>query len=141
MDEQVTGLLLDGITAKEFTVFYLVGIAGIAMRFLWNLYQGINLNPETPYKFQFRYFLKGFLRIILSLGFMAVVVARFPEMSDKLIDIDVAFNIPTRLPSGTEVGATAHMTAGLAFIIGLGIDEVVKRFVHSGSVEIKKRKK
>ena len=122
-------LLLQGLTSQEFLVFYLVGIGGILIRFLINLSNGIKFDKTTPYKFEFKYFIKGLIRIIISFAIMAVVVARFHEFSPQLIDMDVIFSSPTRLPAGVSADVSANITAGTAFVLGLGIDEVVKRIV------------
>jgi hypothetical protein len=128
MDEEVVGWLLSGITVKEFWVLYVVGIVGIVARFLFNLWEGIAVDSSTPYTFQFRYFIKGMIRIILSLIFLAVVVARYQEFSHLLVDIELP--VPTRWANFEQ--PVAALTAGAAFILGLGIDEVVKRFVGEG---------
>lgn len=129
MDEDVTSMLLQGITGKEFLVFYLVGIVGIIIRFLMNLSTAIKTDSKTPYKFQWRYFVKGLIRLVISFGIMAVIVARFHEFSHHLVNMEPVFNSPTRLPDGIEVEVSANITAGLSFTIGLGIDEIVKRIV------------
>ena len=135
MDENITDLLIEGLTTKEFLVYYLVGIAGILIRFLVNVSNGIKKDTDTPYKFQFKFFVKGLIRIVISFTIMALVVARFNEFSPMLLDLDVVYSVPTRLHDGVTTQATAGITAGLAFTIGLGIDEVVKRIVGS----VKKR--
>lgn len=125
MDEEVTHLLLSGITTKEFMVFYLMGILGVTIRFLADLWMGIKTDKKTPYKFSWRYFWKGFLRVVLSLMVLAIVIARFQEFSHHLVDVD--FKVPTRLAEGDEM--IIGMTAGTAIGLGLAIDEVLKKLV------------
>jgi len=122
-------ILLDGITYREFVVFYSAGIAGISVRFLLNLSNGINHDKDTPYKFCWQLFWKGGGRVFASLIIMIFVVARFPEYSKIFLNIE-------------NGGADAHVniTAGLAFLLGLGIDEILKRVV-GGGVRLLKEKK
>lgn len=140
MEEDVTKMLLQGITVGEFKVLYLVGIIGIIARFLYNLNSGIKKDPDTPYKFQFRFFIKGLSRLVLSLIILALVVARFQEFSHLLVNIETSFAIPTRLPDGNEIVTAAGITAGGAFGAGLFIDDIVKRSVGKGNSVIKKLK-
>lgn len=128
-------MLLYGLTAKEFVVYYLVGIAGIMVRFMINLQEGIMRDRATPFHFEWRYFVKGATRLVVSLAIMAVVVARFKEFSHLLVNIELP--APTRYANGLE--PVAGITAGSAFGLGMAIDEVVKRFVHTGHAVIKKR--
>jgi len=125
MDEEITHLLLSGVTTKEFAVYYLMGVLGILIRFLADLWMSIKVDKKTPYKFQWRYFWKGFLRVLLSLMVLAIVIARFEEYSHHLVDID--FAVPTRLPEGQEV--IIGITAGTAIALGLAIDEILKKVV------------
>lgn len=134
MDEEITKLLLSGITPFEFKWLFLVGITGIIVRFLVNLYQGIKKDTGTPYKFQFKFLLKGVIRLIISLVFLALIIARFQEFSDKFVDIE--FTAPTRLAEGVET--VAGLTIWTSFFIGLGIDEIVKRFVGESDKQGKK---
>lgn len=133
MDTEVTRILLEGITAKEFVIIFLVGIAGILVRFLVNLVNGIRYDPNTDTKFRFKYFIKGLVRLLVSFTVMAAVVARFQEFSYLLVDINI--NSAYLAAQGHE--AVAGITPGSAFLIGLGIDEVVKRFVKEGDKQIK----
>ena len=116
-------MFLMGITPTEFKVLYLVGISGIVLRFLFNLGYGVWWDTKTPNKFQFKYFVKGLARIIVSLGIMAIVIARFQELSPYLVDIE--FTVPVDLGEGNK--ATAGITVVGALLIGSGIDDVVKR--------------
>jgi len=135
MDEEVTKLLLSGITQKEFVAFYLMGVTGIVVRFLADLWYGIRMDRNTPYHFQWSYFLKGFLRVVMSLIVMAFVVARFQEFSHLLVDIN--FPNPTRVSDGNV--PVAGITAGSAFLLGLGLDEVLKKLVGLGDRVTKRR--
>ena len=62
MDGEVTHMIISGMTLKEFGIYYSMGVLGITIRFLADLWMGIKVDKKTPYKFQWRYFLKGFLR-------------------------------------------------------------------------------
>ena len=135
MDDEITGLILSGITTKEFAVYYLMGVLGILIRFLADLWWGIRVDRNTPFKFQWRYFMKGFIRIVVSLLILAIVVARFEEYSHHLVSID--FAVPTRLAEGNSV--VVGITTGTAIAIGLGIDEVIKKVVGIGDKVTKKR--
>ena len=135
MDDEVTRMLLSGITEKEFMVFYLVGIAGFGVRFLGELWAGIRLDRNTPFKFQWKYFAKGGLRMVMSMIVLAFVIARFQEFSHYLVDIE--FPNPTRIAEGEDPVAT--ITVGSAFIMGLGLDEIVKRVVKGMANVAKKR--
>jgi len=114
-------MLLSGITGKEFVVLYLVSIVGIVVRFLYNLWEGITKDIATPFTFQFKFFVKGLIRIIFSLIIMAVVIARFQEFSHLFGSIE---NV---IAEGDN--ATIGLTAGSAFMLGMGVDELVKRVV------------
>lgn len=140
MDEDVARMLLQGITVGEFKVLYMVGIIGIIARFLWNVIEGVRKDPNTPQKFQFRYFIKGLARLVLSLIILALVIARFQEYSYLLVNVDTSFIIPTKLPNGNELTTVVGITAGGAFGAGLFIDDIVKRSVGKGDRVIKKLK-
>lgn len=141
MDEDITRMLLQGITLTEFYVLFFVGIIGILARFLYNVKEGIKRDPNTPQEFRFRYFIKGLSRLSLSLIILALVIARFQEFSYLLVDVDASFTIPTRLSDGNEIEVVAGITAGGAFMMGLFIDDIVKRFVGKGDKLISKYKK
>lgn len=140
MEEDVTRMLLQGITLSEFKLLFLVGIIGIISRFLYNVVEGVKRDPNTPTNFKFRYFIKGLARLVLSLIILALVIARFQEFSHLLVNIDTSFTIPTRLPNGIDVVSSVGITAGGAFGAGLFIDDIVKRSVGKGDRVIKKIK-
>lgn len=135
MDDEIKGMLLSGITEKEFMVLYLVGLIGFTVRFLAELWAGIRFDRSTPYKFQWRYFAKGGLRMVISMIVLAFVIARFQEFSHYLVDIE--FPQPTRVSEGNE--PIASIAVGGAFIVGLGLDEIVKRVVKVMANAAKKR--
>jgi len=124
MNERILELLLAGITAEQFVVFYVVGIAGILVRFLYNLGEGILFDNKTPYNFRMKFFVKGLIRLFVSMIVMAFVIARFYEFSHYLVDVARPPNHP-----GGMGDVHANITIGSAFMLGLGIDEVVKRIV------------
>ena len=119
MSEKLTEILLSGLSPDEFIILYLVAVVGIFVRWSYNIVDGVWFDPSTPYTFSFQYFTKGLIRLLTSLIVMAFVIARFYEFSDHVVNIATEHN-------GT---GRATITAGGAFMVGLGIDEIVKRLV------------
>lgn len=119
MSDRITELLLAGLTPDEFLIFYAVGIVGIIVRYLYNMLDSILFDPTTPYRWNWLYALKGFIRLLISLIVMAFIVARFYEFSDHIVNITIE----------GRAGVKANITAGTAFTVGIGIDEIVKRLV------------
>jgi hypothetical protein len=119
MSEKLTSILLSGLTPDEFLIYYGIALVGIFARWLYNVSNSILFDPSTPYRFSWRFFAKGLIRLLLSFIVMAFVIARFHEFSDHLVDITFQ----------GEENIKANITATSAFSIGIGIDEIVKRMV------------
>ncbi len=134
MFERILDILLVGITKEEFVAFYLLGTGGIIIRFLVDLWYGVRLDTSTPYKFQWPYFLKGFIRVIISLLALAMIIARFQDYSSIFVGID--FPVPTRVAEGTDPVST--LKAGGAVGLGLAMDEILKKMVGLGGRAIKR---
>lgn len=116
MDEEVYKLLLNGMPFKTFIVFYLSGLAGSLLFFLGNVYKSIKTDPTTPNRWSWRAFIKGGIRVLLSLISLAAAIIYFPDISPILFNID----------NGLELGAMVDINAKSAFLLGVGIDRIWK---------------
>lgn len=113
-------LLLNGMTIGHFFVYYLVGVFGIAYVFLGNLLKAIESDPTTPRTFQWVYFVKGLIRVILALMSLAFGILYFSELMSYIMEV----------PEGVEV----EINGFSALIMGIGIDGLSKRLV-SASID------
>lgn len=134
MEEAAEKILLQGITLIQFKILYLVGVSGIIVRFLYNIASGVWIKKDG---FQLIRFLRGCARVLGSLMFMAVIIARFQEFSHLLVTVEISS--PAELPEGVEV--VAGITAGSAFSTGMVIDDIFKRAMSKGVKMINQRKK
>lgn len=119
MKQEIVNELLLNITPLKFWICFIVGSVCIVFRFATDLSNGIKKDPSTPYRWSWRHSIKGLFRFIGSLLLMALVVARFPEASKVLVDVQV--------PAGIDfnVGITIFTSA----MFGFNIDVIWKKFV------------
>jgi hypothetical protein len=125
IDEETYKLLLNGMPFREFIVYYLIGMVGALMFFLGNLYNAIGHDPDTPNKWSWRHFIKGAIRVFLSLTSLAFAIIYFKEFSPFL------FN--------TTQSTVVDVNGFSALCLGIGIDRIWKGVLHTGSQVIKKR--
>jgi len=110
MDEEVAGLLLNGMPFKQFIVFYLVAVGGVLLFFLHNLYKAIKVDTDTPMTFKWPYFIKGLIRVIMSLVSLAFGIIFFEEISMIIF--------ATEQP--------VELNALSALMMGIGVDRLWK---------------
>lgn len=110
MDEEVAGLLLNGMPLKQFIVFYLIAVGGALIFFLHNLYTSIKEDSSTPMTFKWRYFVKGLIRVVMSLVSLAFGIIFFGEISLIIFATD----------------QPVELNALSAFLMGVGVDRLWK---------------
>jgi hypothetical protein len=116
MDEEVAGLLLNGMPLKQFIVFYLVAVGGALIFFLHNLYTSIKVDSSTPMTFQWKYFIKGLIRVIMSLVSLAFGIIFFTDISLIIFATD----------------QPVELNALSAFLMGVGVDRLWKGLLGVG---------
>lgn len=129
MDQEVTVLLLNGMPVKTFFVFYFYGVIGILMFYLGSVWKNIDSNPNTPSSFSWKYFLKGTIRIVLSLITLFFIIIYFKDFSPFL------FNLP-------EGANKIDINGFSSLFAGIGIDSTWKMVLgisKTGSQAIKKK--
>jgi len=95
---------------KQFIVFYLVAVGGVALFFLHNLYTSIKLDVSTPPTFVWKYFIKGLIRVVMSLLSLAFGIIFFKEISLIIFATD----------------QPVELNALSAFMMGIGVDRLWK---------------
>ena len=123
IDPEVAKLLLNGMSFKHFLVYFMIGMIGALMFFLGNLYSAIKTDTGTPFKWSWKAFMKGGIRVLLSLTSLAFSIIYFKEMSPFL------FNI-----TGDGI---VDVNGFSALCLGIGIDRLWKGVLHVGHESIK----
>ena len=123
IDPEVAKLLLNGMSFKHFLVYFMIGMIGALMFFLGNLYSAIKTDTGTPFKWSWKAFMKGGIRVLLSLTSLAFSIIYFKEISPFL------FNI-----TGDGV---VDVNGFSALCLGIGIDRLWKGVLHVGHESIK----
>jgi hypothetical protein len=118
MESNVTEILLNGMPLGQFIGYYIIGMAGALMFFLGNLYKGITQDTSTPMKFSWRYFVKGLIRVVLSLTTLAFGILYFSELSPFLFQL-------------TE-GQFVEINGFSALLLGIGVDSLWKKLLAVG---------
>ena len=122
INEEVAKLLLNGMPFREFIIFYLTGIFGIVIYFLGNLFVALENDSSTPKHWSWRAFLKGGIRLFLSITGLAFGIIFFKELSPYLFNLSGMSSMPN------DVVIDVNMLS--AFLLGLIIDRVVKGGLH-----------
>ena len=118
-------ILLNDIEQSRFIVLYLVSCLGVLMLFLSNLYRAINIETDTPMHFSIKHFLKGFIRVVLTLVGLFFGITNWDTISIMIFNTD------------TVPGLTAFS----AFLLGLGSERLVKGLFSGGAESFKTIKK
>ena len=131
MDEEVIKLFLNDMPLKQFVVFYIVAIVGALMLFLKDLNRSLLHDTSTPYQFEWRYFWKGLIRVVMAMVSLFFGVAYFKELSPYLFDIVVPEAMVNQLG---ESGIHDHdfqiqINVLSAFGLGVGVDKLMKGLV------------
>lgn len=127
MSQEITDMILNGFGPNQFAVLYIGGVIGALMIFLWNLYEGITLDPKTPFNWSWVHFIRGGIRVVISLVSLAFVILYFDEMSVWFFEL--------------EPGQEVFLNMKSAFFLGLGIDGLVKKLMSAGIGGAKATKK
>lgn len=112
MQDEFKELFLNGMSLSHFIFYYAMGLIGILMFFLVNLYSAIKTDPKTPPKWSWRAFLRGGIRLLLSLASLALAVLYFKELSPYI------FN--------TTDGIQIDINGFSSFMLGVLIDRLWK---------------
>lgn len=115
MNEEMQAVILNGMPLGQFVAYYLVGVFGIAFFFLSNLLKAIETDPTTPRTFQWIYFVKGLIRVVLALMALAFGIVYFSELMGYIVDV----------PQGAEV----EITGFSALLVGISVDQLSKKLV------------
>ena len=118
MNEDIAGLLLNGMPFTKFIGYFIWAFIGAMLLFWISVRKAINNDPGTPNKWNWRYIWKGMSKIPLTMVVMAVSIIFWnPQISNLL------FEEPTELTLWSSF-----------FIIGFG-SEKIKNAVFGGSKE------
>lgn len=117
MKEEIAKILLNGIELPFFIAMFIWALAGILVLFLTDVNTAVTKDKTTPPKFNFWFMVKtGAARIIVGLIVISVVIIYFGEISQIIFKIDFQLQI----------------NGAIAFLVGLGIDTIIKKVVHYG---------
>ena len=114
--DEVSSLLLEGMSKAEFVTYYLVAVAGAMLFFMYNLYEQLRLDPKGRQPWSWRKFFGGSIRIVMSLISLVFAVLYFEKMSMIMFQSDS----PVRL------------TGWSAFTLGIGFDRIWKSLLGAG---------
>lgn len=109
-----------------FIAMWIIAMVGVILFFLIGVLRKMNVGSATPNKFSLRLFLKGVIRVIVSVIVIAFAIIYYPELSVQILGA----------PEPLEING---MTA---LLLGLTLDSIIKKIydlsVDSGNVLYKR---
>ena len=110
MKEDVTQVLLNGMTIPFFIAMLILALAGVIVFFIREIIRAMKYDKRTPEKFDFKTMFKmSALRILASLIIIPITIIYFGDMSR------IVFGIAEPL----------QMNGFVAFLLGMSIDRLV----------------
>jgi len=117
MNEEIAKILLNGMELPFFIAMLIAALLGASVLFLTDVGTAIKRDKTTPGKFNFWYMIKtGGARILVGFIVICVTIVYFGEISKIIFQIETSLEI----------------NGVVAFLIGLGIDTIVKKVVKYG---------
>ena len=115
--KEVIEILLNGMTPGHFAGMFLCSIAGVLVFFMMQIYNGVKYDKRTPEKFSFKYLLlTSGPRVIIGFICIWAAIAYYGELSVKLLNAEEPLRI----------------TGLIAFLLGIGIDTLIKGILELG---------
>jgi hypothetical protein len=115
--ETTKEILLNGMELDFFFAMLLCALAGVLVFFLSDVQQAVKHDVDTPAKFNFWYMLKtGGARLLMGLIVLCFALVYFPDMSKLVFQIEKPL----------------ELNGFVAFLLGIGIDVIVKKIVGYG---------
>lgn len=116
---EVTQILLNGMSISFFIAMLIASFLGVLVLFLSDVVMAVKYDSRTPKKFEFGYMFKtGAARLIIGIIVLCVTIIYFGEISRVIFQVEEPL----------------AMNGGVAFLVGLGIDTIVKKAVAFGKV-------
>ena len=128
-------ILLNGMPLKEFWVWYLVAMAGALVYLLIRIEQAIRKDPNTPSTFSWRHTARGFIKLIIAMIIIPWGIIYFSDILPILLNF---ITTDALLPEGVELNAEVNGFS--AFLIGFGVDYLVRRTMTAAKKLNEKRK-
>ena len=115
--DEVSNLLLEGMSKAEFVTYYLIAIVGAMLFFMYNLYEQLFLTPGGRQPWSWHKFAKGSLRVVMSLISLIFAVLYFEKASMILFQTE----------------SPIKLTGWSAFTLGIGFDRIWKGLLGAGN--------
>lgn len=115
--KEIIEILLNGMTPGHFAGMFLCAMAGVLVFFMMQVYNGVKYDKRTPEKFSFKFLLlTSGPRIVIGFICIWAAIAYYGELSVKLLNAQEPLNI----------------TGLIAFLLGIGIDTLIKGILELG---------
>jgi len=112
----VQELFLNGMPVGEFFFYMLMAVSGAFLYLCARMYNAIKVDASTPFKFSWRYTIKGFIKLLATVLLLPLIITHFSEIVPVLLKYVLNVEIET-----------VELTVTSAIITGFFIDYLVRR--------------